>query len=71
MLRTFPDEFDSFPFSFWTFYVLLEPTPLDEEFNGILQMDAVIGGVSVAFVESTMLCFVDPLPLLKWSLWWP
>jgi hypothetical protein len=33
-------------------------------------MDAFIGGVAVALVESAVLCFVDPLPLLRWSLWW-
>jgi hypothetical protein len=68
--RTVIDELDGLSFCFWVLSELLEPSPLDEELDGILQMDAVIGGVSMAFVESTILCFVDPLPLLRRSLWW-
>jgi hypothetical protein len=33
-------------------------------------MDAFIGGVAVAFVESAVFRLVDPLPLLRWSLGW-
>jgi hypothetical protein len=68
LLRTVTDELVSFPFCLWIFHELLEPSSLDEEFNGILQMDPVIGDVPMAFVESTVFCFVDPLPLLRWSL---
>jgi hypothetical protein len=70
MLGTVTNELDGFPFCLWIFHELFEPSPLDKEFNGILQMKAVIGGVSVAFVESTIFCFVNPHPLLRWSLWW-
>jgi hypothetical protein len=43
---------------------------LDEEFDAILHMEAAVGGVFVVFMESIVLCFNDPLPLLRWSLWW-
>jgi len=43
---------------------LFEPPSLDEEFNSILQMDAIISNVPVALVESTIFGFVDPLLLL-------
>jgi hypothetical protein len=69
-LRTVTDELDGLPFFLWVLNELLEPSSLDEELNAILQMDAVIGGVIMAFVESTLFRFVDPLPLLRWSLWW-
>jgi hypothetical protein len=69
MLRTVTDELDHFPFCFRIFHVMFESTSLDEEFNGILQMDAVISGESVTFVEPTKFCFVDPFPLMRWSLW--
>jgi hypothetical protein len=69
MLGTVTDVLDSFQLCFWTFDVLFELTPLDEEFNGILQMDAFVSGMSMAFVEPTIFCLVDPFPLLRWSLW--
>jgi hypothetical protein len=62
--RTVTDELDDLSFCLRVLDELFEPASLDEELNGILQMDAVIGGVVVAFVESTVLCLVDPLSLL-------
>jgi hypothetical protein len=64
------DEFDGFYFRLRALDELFEPSSLDEEFNSILQVDAVISSVSLALVESTIFCFVDSLPLLRWSLWW-
>jgi hypothetical protein len=62
--RTVTDELDGFSFRLRVLDELFEPTSLDEELNGIFQMDAVIDGVAVAFMESIVLCLVDPLPLL-------
>jgi hypothetical protein len=62
--RTVTDELDGLPFRLRVLDELFEPPSPDEELNGILQMDTVIGGVAVAFVESTVLCLVDLLPLL-------
>jgi len=64
------DEFDGFSLRLGVLNELFEPSSLDEEFNRILQVDAVISGVPVALVESTIFCFVDSLPLLRWGLWW-
>jgi hypothetical protein len=66
-LRAVTDELNSFSFRLWVLHKLLKSSFLVEEFNGILQMDAVTGGVPVAFVESTIFSFFDPLPLLRWS----
>ena len=64
------DELDGLSLRLWVLNELFEPSSLDEEFNGILQMDAVISDVTVALMEPTIFCFVDPLPLLRRSLWW-
>jgi len=64
------DEFDSFSLRLGVLDELFEPSSLDEEFNSILQVDAVISGVPVTLVESTIFCFVDSFPLLRWGLWW-
>jgi hypothetical protein len=69
-LGAITDEFDGFSLRLQALDELFESSSLDEEFNGILQVDAVISGVSVALVESTVFCYVDSLPLLRWSLWW-
>jgi len=54
----------------WVLDELLESASLDEEFNSILHMDAVISNVLVALMESTIFGFVDPFLLLRRSLWW-
>jgi len=64
------DEFDGFSILFGVLDELFELSSLDEEFNNILQVDAVIRGVPVALVESSILCFVDYFPLLRWGLSW-
>ena len=69
-LRPIADDFDGLSLQFRALDKLFETSSLDEEFDGILQVDAVIGDVPVAFVESSVFCFVDSLPLLRWSLWW-
>ena len=43
---------------------LFEPPSLNEEFNSILQMDAIICDVPMELVESTIFGFVDSLLLL-------
>ena len=64
------DEFESFSLRLVVLDELFEPSSLDEEFNNILQVDAVINGVLVTLVKSTIFCFVDSFPLLRWGLWW-
>ena len=64
------NDFDGLSFRLEVLDELFEPSSLDEESDGILQVDVVVGDVSVAFVESTIFCFVNSLPLLRWSLWW-
>jgi hypothetical protein len=49
------DEFDGFLFWLWVLDEL--PSSLDEEFNSILQVDAVISKMLVALVESTVFSF--------------
>jgi len=56
--------FDSLFLRLWILDELLESSSLNEEFDSILQMDAVVGEVLVALVESTVLGFVDPFLLL-------
>ena len=64
------DEFDGLSLRLRVLNELFEPPSLDEEFDGILQVDAAISDVTVALVEPTIFCFVDSLPLLRRSLWW-
>ena len=69
-LGAIADDFDGLSLRLGDLDELFEPSSLDEEFDGILQVDAVVGDVPVAFVESTIFCFVNSLHLLRWSLWW-
>jgi len=64
------DEFHGISLRLRVLNELFEPPSLDEEFNGILQVDPVISDVTVSLVEPTIFCFVDSLPLLRRSLWW-
>jgi len=59
------DEFDSLSFRLGVLNELLESSSLDEEFNCILQVDAIVSHVLVAYLESTVLCLFDPLPFLR------
>jgi len=67
---TIGDEFNGLSLGLRVLDELFESSSLDEEFNGILQVDAVISDVTVPLVEPTIFCFVNPLPLLRRGLWW-
>jgi len=62
-------ELDGLSFRLGVFGELLEPSSLYEHFDCIFQVDAVVGHVTVTFVESILFCFVDPFLFLWWSLW--
>ena len=64
------DELNGLSFRLGVLDELFEPSYLDEEFDCIFQVDAIVGNVPMALVELTLFCFVDPFPLLQWSLWW-
>jgi len=63
--RTIGDELDGFSFWLKVLDELLEPSPLDEEFDCIFQVDAIVSYMLVALVEPTIFCFVDPLEVNK------
>jgi len=59
------DELDGLSFRLEVLDELLETSLLDEEFDCIFQVDAIVSNVPVALVEPTIFCFVDPFPLLR------
>jgi len=63
-LATISDELHGLLFRLWALDKMFESSSYYEEFNSILQMDAIISQVPMAFVESTIFGFVDSLILL-------
>ena len=61
---TISDELDGLLFRLWVLNELFELSKLFEEFISILQMDAIIIEVPMAFVESLVFGFVNSLLLL-------
>jgi len=68
--RTIGDELDGFSFRLGVLDEPFESSSLNEEFDSVLQVDAIVNYVPMALMEPTIFFFVDPLPLLRRSLWW-
>jgi len=62
--RAIGDELDGFSFRLGVLDELFESSSLDEEFNSVLQVYAIVCYVPMALEEPIVLCFFDFLSLL-------